>query len=76
MVEHRITYLVHMAGKEGFFAVLKSADFGASCFHGTGVWTKTDPTGKEAELDTASIRDEYIPWHRITHITNCMYKPR
>jgi hypothetical protein len=76
MAERKIEYLVRMAGREGFFAVLKNADFNAAYFHGTGVWVKDDPRGKETELDTASMSDEYIPWHRINCITNCMYKPR
>lgn len=76
MAGRRMEYLVHMADGEDFFAVLKGADFGAACFHGTGVWTKEDPRGKEGELDMSSMSDEYIPWHRINRVTNCMYKPR
>lgn len=76
-----IIYAVHMVkmakAPEKWFAVLKkAAEFGAACFHGTGVWTDKDPTGGGVELDIASMRDEYIPWHRIDHITNCVYKPR
>ena len=76
-----ILYIVHLIketkASSKWFAVLKrTPEFGAACFHGTGVWTDKDPTGEGMELDIASMRDEYIPWHRIDHITNCVYKPR
>lgn len=77
-----ILYVVHFVKEtktaaNRFFAVLKKvSEFGAACFHATGVWMDKDPEKEEVELDTSSMRDEYIPWHRIDHITNCVYKPR
>lgn len=79
MAKTEITYIVHMV-REGkaparFFAVLKKApDFGQAFFHAVGVWM--DKEDVETELDVQSIREEYIPWHRIDHITNHMYRPR
>lgn len=74
-------YIVHMIkgpkGPNRWFAVTKrTPEFNAAYFHGIGVWTDKDPSGEGVELDMESMRDEYIPWHRIDHITNCVYKPR
>jgi hypothetical protein len=75
-----IIYIVHMVKEKlanRWFVVLKrTPEFGSACFHATGVWTNDDPTKVGIELDLASLRDEYIPWYRIDHITNCVYKPR
>lgn len=80
-MNQEIIYIVHLTKEtktpSRWFAVLKKTpEFGAAYFHGVGIWMDRDPTGEVTELDTASIRDEYIPWHRIDHITNCVYKPR
>jgi hypothetical protein len=80
-MNQEIIYIVHLTKEtktpSRWFAVLKKTpEFGAAYVHGVGIWMDKDPTGEVTELDTASIRDEYIPWHRIDHITNCVYKPR
>lgn len=82
MAKTEITYVVHMIRERNtaarFFAVLKKApDFGHAFFHAVGVWVDKDPKDSaEMELDVQSIREEYIPWHRIDHVTNNMYRPR
>jgi hypothetical protein len=59
-----------------WFVVLKrTPEFSVAYFHGIGIWTTQDPTDV-VEWDIQSMREEYIPWHRIDHITDCRYKPR
>ena len=82
-MDKEIRYIVHLVtdsrkqGKEKWFVVLKpTPEFGSACFHSQGVWMDKNPELNKVKLDTVPMRDEWIPWHRIDHITNAVYRPK
>jgi hypothetical protein len=83
--ENSPIYCVHMDKKTTksatkFFVVtqLRRDEFGVAVFHGIGYWTNKEPSKEPSNEENIEVNiiEVWIPWNKIDHVENLVYRQR